>query len=359
MNNLQRYAADGAGHHGLFLPQPFGHRQPEALLERLLNNDRRAALKGVDLERRPRRQVQDMDVRVAVGHLFDLFQNRSALGVVLCAPAGQDQLAARNEFLHLLIGLNHADRVLQPVKAGDLGNDGPLGINVEFLQHVANLLRLQFPVLLRQRVDGGVEQVLGNGKLARKIRRGKQRRIVPADELLKKGPDFRVRTGKINMASPDPMVSVRRTRLDQPGRLRVVNHHEILIHLFPLPVPLRVGGEDFKILRLGRIGQSVQGVVEPLGDLEEIIPAGDHVPFRLQAQLVQQGNQAIQNFRHTAADGRRIDHADGLARQRVCQRRQVVDLARPDDGSVILQRLLPCGSFRDYVSGHASTSRTI
>src|SRR2546427_897844 len=48
MDDLNRDAADGGSHHGLFLPQRFGDREPEAFAQTFLYDHRRSALQRVD-----------------------------------------------------------------------------------------------------------------------------------------------------------------------------------------------------------------------------------------------------------------------------------------------------------------------
>src|SRR5579872_6615040 len=59
VNHLGGNAANGGGHHWLLLPQSFGDSEPEALTQALLDDHCRSPLKGIDFQRRCRRQLKD------------------------------------------------------------------------------------------------------------------------------------------------------------------------------------------------------------------------------------------------------------------------------------------------------------
>src|SRR5581483_436224 len=92
MGDLERDAADGARDDGLRLPEGLRDRETEALAERLLDDDGRRALERVDLDVRHRRQLDDVDVRIAAGALATLDQDLGALRVVGRRAADQEQL---------------------------------------------------------------------------------------------------------------------------------------------------------------------------------------------------------------------------------------------------------------------------
>src|SRR6266511_6416956 len=65
------------------LPEPLGHRQPEALADRLLEHRRRGDLEGVDLDRADVVEVrEDVDVRIALRVRDGLVVERPAPGIV-------------------------------------------------------------------------------------------------------------------------------------------------------------------------------------------------------------------------------------------------------------------------------------
>ena len=103
----------------------------------------------------------------------------------------------------------------------------------------------------------------------------------------------------------------------------------------------------------------MQGIVEALGHLEEVVSAGDDVPLGFEAQVAKQGDQAVQDLRHASSDGRGVDHLDRLARQRGGHRGQLINFSGADDEGVVLQALQASGGVRGYFSGHESTSLTI
>ena len=63
----------------------------------------------------------------------------------------------------------------------------------------------EFPVLVAQRIDGRVNQELGDGKLAGKSGQRENSRVIFYNEIAaKKVPDLPLGIGNVDMATPDP-----------------------------------------------------------------------------------------------------------------------------------------------------------
>ena len=79
-----------------------------------------------------------------------------------------------------------------------------------------------------------------------------------------------------------------------------------------LPIDLVV---QIEIALLERHRQSLQGVVEGLGDAIEVGRSGNDFPAGVDPQLLHQRNHPAQDLGHAAADPRGVDVHDPLARQ--------------------------------------------
>ena len=73
------------------------------------------ALERVDLYVACRRKKEDEDILIFIGLLPHIGHDLCALGIVCCAPAGEDQLHV-DIFLRLLIRLDDADRILEVIE---------------------------------------------------------------------------------------------------------------------------------------------------------------------------------------------------------------------------------------------------
>lgn len=134
----------------------------------------------------------------------DLLEDGRALRVVRGPAARQDQLALHRP-ADQLVGPGDAERVLQAIEAGDLREDGPVVSDAQVRQHRFDFRRRHVAILLRQRVDGGVDHVLGNRKELRKLRRGEDGRVVPHDVFPEEIPDVGLGVRDVHMAAPDPL----------------------------------------------------------------------------------------------------------------------------------------------------------
>ena len=112
-----------------------------------------------------------------------------------------------------------------------------------------------------------------------------------------------MRIGEIYVAAPDPAAALLRFGADQAGGLRIMDHEQVFSKLHALAVLLIVRHEDVSDLLGQVVVAAVQRVMEALGDLIEVIAAGDDVPARGNFQLIHERDQAVENFSHAAANG--------------------------------------------------------
>src|SRR5258708_21956298 len=132
MDDLVRNAADRPGDGRLPFPQRFGHGQSKTFFDRLLDNDGGGTLQSINLQGAPWRQVEDDDIGITAYGLFNFFENQSAFGIVAGASACENQLAV-DIFSRELVRVHYADRILQAIETGYLGDDGPRAIDPEFI----------------------------------------------------------------------------------------------------------------------------------------------------------------------------------------------------------------------------------
>src|SRR5262249_11485271 len=119
MNNLRRDAADRGSHDGLFLPKRLRNRQAKSFAQTLLHNDGRSPVKGIDLERSPRGEFEDFDVRIVSCFTQYFLQNESAFGIIGRTAAREHQLTIEISF-HDSVRADHPDGIFQAVEAGNL-----------------------------------------------------------------------------------------------------------------------------------------------------------------------------------------------------------------------------------------------
>src|ERR1700726_2514921 len=78
-------------------------------------------------------------------------------------------------------------RILQAVEAGDLRENGALRVDVKTGHDLVDERRFEIAVLLRQRIDRRIEEILGQRELPGKFRRGEDGPVVARHEAFEKG----------------------------------------------------------------------------------------------------------------------------------------------------------------------------
>ncbi len=100
---------------------------------------------------------------------------------------------------------------------------------------------------------------------------------------MEKIPNRGVGVRKINVAAPDPVIFAFRAILDEAKRLGIVDDHKFGIEGKAMEIALLVFAENFEVARLRMIGRAMEGVVEGLGDREEVFATSDNIPAKRQA----------------------------------------------------------------------------
>ncbi len=118
------------------------------------------------------------------------------------------------------------------------------------------------------------------------------------------------------MAAPDPVrlaLAVGGRPGPQGARLRIVDHDEVVV----ARELLGVAAIDVFVERADLVGEldrrPLQAVVEALRDVEELAVGRHHLPLGLQADVVHERHQRVEDLGHAAAERGRIDVQDALA----------------------------------------------
>ncbi len=176
---------------------------------------------------------------------------------------------------------------------------------------------------------------------------GEDGRVVAVDEGAEEAPGVLLGHGGVDVAAPDPLAAPLPHLLEhaQHGAgLGVVHDDEVVLALETEDVLLHRAQVLLGHLAGGGDLHPLQGVVEELGDLEEVGVGLDYLPFRVQAQAAHQGDQGVEYLRHPPAVGGAVDVQDPRALELLRPRAQRVDDLVPHDGAVGVNIL---GLYRD------------
>ena len=136
------------------------------------------------------------------------------------------------------------------------------------------------------------------------------------------------------------LVAVERHELAQRAGLRVVDEDEVVV-LRELggvaPVDALV---DLAHLVGDLERHPLQAVVEALGDVEEVVVGGQHLPLGLEADVVHQRHERVEDLGHAAAERRGVDVQDALAPQALAELDDLAVVVLEDDALVVGDRLV-------------------
>jgi len=163
VRDLGRQATDGAADHGLALPHRLGHPDGEPVADGFLQHDRGRSLERVDLELGVGRKLECHDIGIAGGRLPELREHLPAFGPVAAAPRQHEPHVV--VLLHDPVGVDHADGIAGAVDGTDLEEHGLVERYPDPLQDRPDLPPREFPVLVRERVDGRVHDELRYRKM--------------------------------------------------------------------------------------------------------------------------------------------------------------------------------------------------
>src|SRR3954454_15997167 len=208
IDDLQRNAADVPGDRRSAFPEGLRHRQPEALADRLLQDDVGLGLKRVHLDCPDVVQVvEDLDVRVRSRVLEGAVEELPALGVVGRHRSDQRELHLGKLLGDPAIGVDHADRVLPGIEPRDLADHRAVDVDAELVADEGGVIGGEGHVLGRERVDRRRDDpdadvsVEALGHVLLEVPYGdvvlRDQREEPVDRL-------RVRLGEIDVEGPEP-----------------------------------------------------------------------------------------------------------------------------------------------------------
>src|SRR3979411_2498134 len=139
------------------------------------------------------------------------------------------------------------------------------------------------------------------------------------------------------MAAPHPPSRRFLARADEGGRLRIMDHDHILCELHAMPILFVVGQEYLLGGSRELIFAAVQGIMESLRNLEEIVSSRDHIPVGGTFEFSEQGNETIQHFGHASTDSGGVDHLHCLSLEFASKKAQFVELGRADNCLVVIE----------------------
>ena len=150
-------------------------------------------------------------------------------------------------------------------------------------------------IALGERVHGRIDHEAWHGQGRRETRVGEDDRVVALDHRAKDVPELRLGGGEIVVAAPEPSRLARAALHEQEGG-RVVDHDEIRIEAEPARVlrtdvakPAHHGvGDDLLGAR--------EGATHRARDPFEVAGADRHLPARVDSQVVEDGDEAVQHL---------------------------------------------------------------
>ena len=246
------------------------------------------------------------------------------------------------------VGVDHADRVLPGVEAGDLGDQRPVDVDPELVADEGGVVGREGHVLRRERVDrrrDDADAVVAVDPVRHVGGHVPDGRVVLLDQRLQAGDRRRVGLGEVDVAAPDPVAALLGGAAPQPDRLRVVDDDRVPLALQALGVHRVDLVEQLPLLVAQRLLGALQRVVEELGRVEELFLAEDHVPVGVEADVAHQRHDRVEDLRDAAAEGGGADVQDALPLQRLGQLADLLDQLLAGDVGVVGEGLLAEGDF--------------
>src|ERR1700687_5040379 len=139
------------------------------------------------------------------------------------------------------------------------------------------------------------------------------------------------------MAAPYPVSRRVLARANEGAGLRIMNDDHILCELHALPILFVVGQEYLLCGSRQMIFAAVQGIMEGLRNLEEIVSPRDHIPVGSNFEFSEQRNETIQHFGHASTDSGGVDHLHCLSLEFASKKAQFVEIGRANNCSVVIE----------------------
>jgi hypothetical protein len=166
------------------------------------------------------------------------------------------------------------------------------------------------------------------------------RRVIAANRRQHEIEDLLVRRREVDVAAPDPARLGPREVVDHPDGLGIVNDDEVVVVLEFGCVELLIAPEDLALFLVEPLRVPLQGVMDRLRDVVELLGAGDDAPLDLEARVLHQGNERVVDLGNAAAECRRRQVHDTLSCKRLGKPADFVHQSPRRDGRVIRKGLM-------------------
>ncbi len=325
--------ADPPGDRRPRLPQRLADRQPEPFADRLLQHGGGVHLEGVDLDRADVVQVrEDVDVGIAGGVADGLVVEVPALGIVVRHRPDERELDLGVPLLDHAIGVDHAERVLPRIEAGNLRDAAAARRRSRTGRRCSSRPPATGPcssapagrspaarcaAIGRSAACGHVLAPVEDGGVV-----ARERRVARKSSTCSFGVDRSMWQRQIQRASDVREVVAHRRRL------RVVDDDEVVLALEPRGVELVVAPVDLLLLLAQALRVALERVVDRLRHIEELVRAVDDPPLRLEPGVGHERDERVVDLGHAAAEGGRGEVQHALARQRLGEARGSAPSAR-------------------------------
>jgi hypothetical protein len=153
-----------------------------------------------------------------------------------------------------------------------------------------------------------------------------------------------VRGREVDVAAPDPGPRPLRHVVVDREWLRVVDDRDVPVAVELARVHLVVALKHLPLLGAERVGVSLERVVEPLGDVVELLAAEHHLPLGLDPDILHQRDQGVEDLRYAAAEGGRGDVHHAQALEALRQLPDLGDQLAPREVRVVSEALVPYGN---------------
>ncbi len=239
-----------------------------------------------------------------------------------------------HDLAHELVGLDHADRVLETIEPRDLDQQGAVRVEAELRADALELCSFEVAVLLAQRIDARHDEELRMGEGLRELLHRVDARVVSLDEGLQSLPNVARRVADIDVCAPDPFPFPVAAEREKRRGLGIMDDHDLRlfedrpqalevarVHLSP-QLPFLVADMD---------RASLESVVERFRDREETSVSPDHFPAGVDPEIAHQGDHPLEDLRDAPALACRVHMDDPDPGELLPEPAQLRDHGGPDD----------------------------
>jgi hypothetical protein len=205
-------------------------------------------------------------------------------------------------------------RILPGIEARDLADQGSVSVDPELLADECGVLGREGHVLRGQRIDRGRNDLHPTVHARRDVLLHVVDRLVVLAQQRQQAPEgLLVRRREVDVTAPDPVPGVVGGTGAKRCGLGVVDDDHVPVVIEALGVHRVVGLEDLPLLVGDRLRVALERVVHQLGDVEELLPAEDHAPVDVEADVAHERHQGVEDLRDPPAERGRADVQDALA----------------------------------------------